>query len=349
MPALPSIGTKLEAGWGRFLKHAPLSGDDFSDVLGEQVRFRVIGAASDAAKHVIPDSRAARELWEQPSTRTFAQGVLELAREVDGHRSNGMRLRGFTLATSDAGYLANRAVHEFDQGLAPTARAYEAGLDAARRHIQNTVAVRKGAWLHLGPERSVGLVHALENPGTPRSQLSGSMRESLGHGTKTLLHELNHVGSDAAAPWFSEGKAEVLARWPGRVPHAGRLMGIDVPTGVGRWADDNGPYQEEVAAVRALLRMAGIDARRSAGFDAADRLLNHTRPTRVAKELAELVAQRHGTTTARRNELRRMVVDMVENRIAPDGVHARPRDVQKLARELERTRRARLVAGSDRR
>lgn len=344
MPVLPSIGTKLEAGWGQFLKRAPLAGDDFSDVLREQVRFRVVGEASNATEHVIPDSRAARRLWEQPSTQRFAQAVLDLAREVDGHRSHGMRLRGFTLATSDAGYLANRAVHEFDQGVTPTARAYEAGLDAARRHIQNTVAVRKGAWLHMGPERSAGLIHALEHPGTPRAELSGSMRESLGHGTKTLLHELNHVGSDAVSPWFSEGKAEVLARWPGRVPHAGTLMGIDVPTGVGRWADDAGPYQEEVAAVRALLRMAGIDARRSAHFDAADRLLNRTRPTRVARELAELVAQRHGTNAATRNELRRTIVDLVENRIAPDGVHARPRDVQKLARELERARRVRLAA-----
>jgi hypothetical protein len=93
--------------------------------------------------------------------------------------------------------------------------------------------------------------------------------------------------------------------------------------------------------------MAGIDARRSADFDAADRLLNHTRPTRVARELAELVAQRHGTTAKERNELRRTIVDLVENRIAPDGVHARPRDVQKLARDLERARRVRLAADDD--
>ena len=344
MPVLPSIGTKLGTGWGQYLKQAPLAGDDFADVLREQVRFRVIGAATDATEHVIPDSHAARELWEQPSTRRFGQAVLDLAREVDGHRAHGMRLRGFTLATSDAGYLANRAVHEFDHGVTPTARAYEAGLDAARHHIQNTVAVRKGAWLHMGPERSAGLVHALEHPGTPRAELSRSLRQSLGHGTKTLLHELNHVGSDAVAPWFSEGKAEALARWPGRVPHAGRLMGIDVPTGVGRMADDAGPYQEEVTAMRALLRMAGIDARRSSHFDAADALLNRTPPRRVAKELAELVARRHGATPKERNDLRRTVVDLVENRIAPDGVHARPRDVQKLARDLERARRVRLAA-----
>jgi hypothetical protein len=38
------------------------------------------------------------------------------------------------------------------------------------------------------------------------------------------------------------------------------------------------------------------------------------------------------------------VTDLITNKIAPDGIHANPRVVQKLARELERTRRIRLAA-----
>lgn len=342
MPVLPSIGTKLGAGWGQFLKHADLAGDDFAEVLREQVRFRIPHAGATSADQVIPDSRAARVLWERPETRRFVQGVLDLANEVSG--TDATPLRGFTLATSDVGYLANRAVHHFRSGVTPTREAYEAAIDASRAHITNTVAVRKGAWLHMGPERSRGLINALEHPGTLRKDLSASMRTSLGRGTKTLLHELNHVGSRAPSPWISEGKAETLARWPGRVPHAGKLMGIDVPTGVGRWADDIGPYQEEVTSMRALMRMAGLDPRRSRNFDEAERLLNGTPPDTLVKSIADRVAKRHGTTAKERNELRRTVTDLIENRIAPDGVHANPRGVQKLARELERTRRVRLAA-----
>ncbi|MCW2921691.1 MAG: hypothetical protein JWL76_1565 [Thermoleophilia bacterium] len=342
MPVLPSIGTKLGAGWGQFLKHAPLAGDDFADVLKDQVRFRITRAGATSVDDVVPDSKAARLLWKRPETRQVVQGVLDLANEVSG--SPATPLRGFTLATSDVGYLANRAVHSFRPGHAPTMAAYEAALDVARAHISDTVAVRKGAWLHMGPERSRGLIHALEHPGTPRDELSASMRTSLGRGTKTLLHELNHVGSKAPAPWISEGKAETLARWPGRVPHAGRTMGIDVPTGVGRWADDIGPYQDEVTSVRAIMRMAGLDPRRSRNFAEAERLLNGTPPEDLVKSIADRVAKRHGTTAKERNALRRTVTDLIENRVAPDGVHANPRAVHKLARELERTRRVRLAA-----
>ncbi len=341
MPSVPSIGTKLGTGWSQFLKSAPLAGDDFADVLRDQVRFRVLRAGSTDIADVRPDSRTAAELWERPETRRFVQGVLELAHRVSG--AEAVPLKGFTLATSDVGYLANRAIHHFGPGVAPTTEAYEAGLKMARRHISDTVAVRKGPWLHLGPERSRGLVNALEHPGTARTELTPGLRSSLGHGVKTLLHELNHVGSDAPAPWISEGKAEVLARWPGRVVDAGERMGIDVPRGVGRWADESGPYQEEVAAVRALLRMAGLDSRRSKDFAAAEKLLNGTPPKRFTKAMAERIAERHGTTAAERNDLRRRITDLIDNRIAPDGVHARTHAVQELARELEKSRRVRLA------
>ena len=35
--------------------------------------------------------------------------------------------------------------------------------------------------------------------------------------------------------------------------------------------------------------------------------------------------------------------DLIDNRIAPDGVHARTHAVQELARELEKSRRVRLA------
>jgi hypothetical protein len=335
-PVLPSIGTKLGSGWGALLKSMPLEDGSFADVLADQVRFRITQAGATSIEHVLPDSARARELWKLDSTKQFAQGVLDLANDVSGNSTSP--LRGFTLSTSEAGFLANRAVHHFRPGVAPTRAAYDAGIEASRAHLTGTVAVRKGAWLHLGPLRSEGLLHALEHPGTPRGDLSARMRTSTGRGVKTLLHELNHVGSGAPSDWVSEGKAEALARWPGRVPAAGRALGIDVPSGVGRWADETGPYQEEVASVRALLRMAGIDPTKASHYERARALLNDTPADKLAGELASRIARRHGETAAERNELRRTVRQLVEHGIAPDGEHADPAAVRRLARSLEWSR-----------
>lgn len=336
-PVVRSIGTELGTGWSRLLRRMPLEDEPFASVLREQVRFRVVPPGASSDSDVVADSAAARELLRSPATRRFTEGVLELYRDVSGPAA--AKLAGFSLSTSEAGYLANRAVHHFGPGVRPTRAAYEAGIAASEAHIAGTVAVRRGGWMHLGPRRSEGLLHALQHPTRSLDDYPPRARESLGHGTKTILHELNHIGSRAGATWLSEGKAEVLARWPGRIPHAGRALGIEVPKGIGRQADDHGPYQGEVAAVRALLRMAGIDPRRSKDFRAAEQLLNATPPDELAGTIADLVARRHGTSTAERRQLRDTATRLVERDIAPDGRTARPGEVQRLARELERARR----------
>lgn len=347
MPVLPSIGTNLGSGWGALLKRTPYAGSTFGEVLADQVRFRTTRAGATSLEHVVPDSARSRELWELESTKRFVQGVLDLSNEVTG--AERAQLRGFSLATSEAGYVANRATHHFGAGVEPTRRAYRAGVEAAREHVEGTAAVRKGAWLHLDPQRSAGMIHMLEHPGTPLSELSSRQRESLGKGVKTLLHELNHVGSPKPAgtdelSWLSEGGAETLARWPTRVKRAGDTLGFPVPARVGSWFDDAGaPYQEEVDSVRALLRMSGIDPSRARNYPAAERLLNGIPEDRLPQAFATAVAERHGADAAHARELRRTVRRLVERQVAPDGEHADPRAVQRLARELEAARRDRLT------
>ncbi|MCW2926852.1 MAG: hypothetical protein JWM86_820 [Thermoleophilia bacterium] len=339
MPILPSIGTRLGAGWGRYLAKAPLAGHDFGDVLAEQVRFRIIRAGATSIDDVRPDSRAARTLWKHPETRQVVQGVLDLANSVSGS-GGASPLRGFTLSTTEAGYVANRAVHHFRDGT-PTRDAFEAGLAAARSHVHETAAVRKGAWLHLDPARSAGLLHMLRNPGTELAELSPHTRDSLGRGVKTLLHELNHVSSPrphgaARLDWLSEANAETLARWPGQVRRAGETLGIPVPARVGRWFDDEGrPYQEEVDALRGLLRLAGIDTSRIGSFSRAERLLNGTPEDRLPAKLAKLIADRHTTNVADERALARRIERIIVKEIAPDGSNARARPVEALRAELE--------------
>lgn len=346
MPVLPSIGTSLGSGWGALLKATPYAGSTFGEVLGDQVRFRTTRLGATSIDHVVPDSARARELWELDTTKRFVQGVLDLSNEVSG--AERAQLQGFSLATSEAGYVANRAVHHFGPGVEPTRRAYRAGVEAARAHVAGTAAVRKGGWLHLDPERSAGMLHMLERPGTPLADLSARRRESLGKGVKTLLHELNHVGSPKPSgtdelSWLSEGGAETLARWPTRVKRAGETLGFPVPARVGSWFDDAGaPYQEEVDSVRALLRMSGIDPARARDFPAAERLLNGIPEDRLPHVFAAAVAERHGVDADHARELRRTVRRLVAREIAPDGEHADPRAVQKLARDLEAARRDRL-------
>jgi hypothetical protein len=345
MPIMQSIGAELGAGWSRLLKRASVDGERAADVLAEQVRFRITKPGTSSIAHVVPDSARARELWELPQTRRFMEGVLELANEV-GTEPSPLRL--VTLATSDAGYVLNRATHRFRSGVTPTRRAFEAAMDTASAHVTGTVAVRKGDALHLGPKRSEGILWALEHPDVAREDMPARIRTALGRGVKTLLHELDHVGTPkqpetAHLDWLREGRAEAFARWPGRVPAAGRTLGLDVPRGVGRWADEDGPYQHEVAAVRALLRMAGVDTRRAADFRDARSLIGTVDETKLAAKLASTVAKRHATSATEAKELRSKVRALVNSRIAPDGSHANPRPVQRLARSLEAARRERLA------
>jgi hypothetical protein len=272
------------------------------------------------------------------------QGVLDLANEVGEGPS---RLGGISLATSDSGFVANRAVHHFKPGITPSREAYAAAIDAATHHVEGNVAVRKGAWLHLGARRSEGLLHALEQPGIAKADMSKRFQRSLGTGVKTLLHELDHVGTPSTRQtkhldWLREGRAETFARWPGRVPYAGEQLGLPVPRGIGRLADSHGPYQSEVRAVRALLRMAGINTRKSAEFDGARSLIGLTPEGELSKQIARAVATRHATTPAEATQLRATVRKLVEHDIAPDGSHARSTAVRRLARELEQARADRL-------
>lgn len=348
MPILPSIGTELGTGWGALLKRVALEGEPFAHVLADQVRFRVTKAGATSIEHVRPDTARARELWQHPETRSLMQGVLNLANEVGQGPS---KLGGITLSTSEAGFVANRAVHHFQPGVTPSREAYNAGIDAARRHVDGNVALRKGAWLHLGPRRSEGLLHALEHPGIAKADMSPRMQRSLGTGVKTLLHELDHVGTPSTRQtrnldWLREGRAETFARWPGRVPHAGMELGVHVPRGIGRLADGHGPYQSEVKAVRALLRMAGINPRTASQFDEARELIGLTPEPKLAARIADAVAARHATTPEAATKLRATVQRLVEHDIAPDGSNARSTEVRRLARELEQARSYRLDAST---
>ncbi|MCB0877468.1 MAG: hypothetical protein KDC46_00600 [Thermoleophilia bacterium] len=343
---MASIGTELGTGWSRFLKGVSIDGERVADVLADQVRFRITRPGSTSLSHVVPDSAKARELWELPQTRTFVRGVLELANDVGTDPSP---LTGFTLATSEAGYVVNRAVHGMKPGVAPTREAYEAAIDAATNHVAGTVAVRKGTWLHLGPKRSEGILWALDHPDVPRSEMPKRIRTSLGFGVKTLLHELDHVGTPTTPgtkhlDWLREGRAEVFARWPGRVPAAGRTLGLDVPTGVGHMADDTSTYRNEVAAVRALLRMAGVDTRRSSEFAAARELIGTVPEHKLAARLATAISKRHAIGDDEARLLRSKVRSLVNSKIAPDGSHADPRRVQRLSRGLEAARSDRIAA-----
>jgi hypothetical protein len=343
-PVLPSIGTKMAAGWGKYLAHAPFEdGATFGEVLKDQVRFRITKPGATTIDDVVPDSAAARELWERDSTKRYVQGVLDLANEVTGAGPT-TPFEGFTLATSEAGYVANRAVHHYWEG-APGRDAYEEGLALARAHVDETAAVRKGAWLHLDPKRSAGMLYMVRHPDAQLGDLSSRTRDSLGRGVKTLLHELNHVespipeGAAERLSWVSEGTAETLARWPGRVKHAGRVLGFDVPARVGAKFDAEGkPYQEEVDAIRGLLRLTGIDTSRASQFPRAERLLNGTPEDKLPHVLARRIADRHTIGPKAEAKLARRIERVISREVAPDGEHAATRVIQRLARELRAAR-----------
>ncbi|MCW2923075.1 MAG: hypothetical protein JWM98_479 [Thermoleophilia bacterium] len=333
-PVLPSIGTSMGPGWGSYLAHAPFEDHAFGEVLSEQVRFRTVRPGATSADDVRPDSVAAAKLWEQPTTKRFVQGVLDLANgmAVDGTAELG----GFSLSTSEAGYVANRAVHSFGAG-SPTDDAFAAGVQQARTHTTNTAAVRKGDWLHLDPQRSAGLLHMLERPDDTLADLDARTRESLGRGVKTLLHELNHVASPRPPSatnmdWLSEGTAETLARWPGRVTQAAKVLGVPVPAKAGSWFDDEGrPYQEEVDSVRGLLRLSGIDPTKAHDFARAERLLNRTPEDRLARTIASHIVRAQPVEDAARGALRSRISEIVSSRIARDGSNADPGVVHDLA------------------
>lgn len=336
-PVMPSIGTRLGPGWGSYLKQAPAPNGTYGDLLADQVRFRIVRSGATTIDDVRPDSRAAEELWKQPNVRTLVQGVLDVANSVSG--SSGTPLRGFTLSTSEDGYVANRAVHHFRTD-SPTEHAFHAGVAAATRHTAETAAVRKGAWLHLDPERSAGLLHMMRNPDANLASMPAELTTSLGWGVKTILHELNHVGSPRPKQarnmdWLSEGTAETLARWPGRVEQAGKQLGIAVPTRVGEWFDARQhPYQEEVDGVRALLQLAGINSRDPDHFTAAEQLLNGTPEDQLPREFARRIALRQATNPEQRSNLRRRIEQSILCDLAPDGSHVNPARVRQLVASM---------------
>ncbi len=332
-PVMPSIGARLGPGWGPYLMHAPAHRGSYGDLIADQVRFRIIRSGATSIADVRPDSRAAEALWKQPNVRQMVQGVLDVANGVSG--SSGTPLRGFTLATSEDGYVANRAVHHFRTD-SPSRQAFDAGVAAATRHTTDTAAVRKGAWLHLDPERSAGLLHMMHHPEADLKSLPAELATSLGWGVKTILHELNHVGSPRPKQarnmdWLSEGTAEALARWPGRVEQAGKQLGIAVPPRVGEWFDARQhPYQEEVDGVRALLRLSGIDPNNPAHFADAERLLNGTPEDQLPRELAGRIAARSALDAVERPQLAARIERVIATELAPDGSHVDPDRVQQL-------------------
>ncbi|MBC7459895.1 MAG: hypothetical protein H7287_00895 [Thermoleophilia bacterium] len=340
MGVLPSIGTRLGGDWGRFLDHAAFGQGTFGETLAEQVRFRIVRTQGATIDDVRPDSAAAHQLWTAPqtgpATRRFAEGMLHLADDVSG---GDAPFRGFSLSTSETGYVANRAVHSFRDGPATELR-YESALLDAQRHTESTAAVRKGAWLHLDEHRSAGLLYVLHHPGATLDDLSGIQRTQLGRGVKTILHELNHLGSPlpAAGPrfhWLAEGKAEVLARWPRRVTLAGAQLGVPTPSGVGRWFDrQQAPYQGQVDTVRGLLTLAGIDHTRPAAFGSAERMLNTHAEADLPYEFAQRIARRNAPPGAHRQVIHARVEALVASGVSSDGSHADAAKVQALAGEL---------------
>jgi hypothetical protein len=310
----------------------PYEDGTFAEMLGQQFRFRVLHHGATSVNDVRPDSLAAREIWDRPSTQQFAQGVLDIANGISGPPTP---LRGFTLSTSRAGYVANRAIHHF-RGSTPTEETYREGLRMARAHTRDTAAVRKGSWLHLGWDRSYGLRAKLLRPSLELEQMTPRRQAALGRGVKTLGHELNHISSPIPAgaeaqDWLSEGSAEVLSRWPGRVEAMGAQLGMRTPTGVGELFDQaQRPYQPEVNAVRGILALSGIDHTKPADYAAAEQLLNEIPEDRLPAHLARVIAEHHGADAAAEARLLRAL----SGAIAPDGSHALPDAVDQLERAL---------------
>ncbi|MCW2973313.1 MAG: hypothetical protein JWN72_1586 [Thermoleophilia bacterium] len=340
MGVLPSIGTRLGGEWGQFLKRAAYGDGTFGETLAHQVRFRTTKAVGATIDDIRPDSAAAQQLWTDPKTapgmRRFAEGMLQLVDEVSG---GDAPFRGFTLSTSDAGYVANRAVHAFRGGPASEAR-YAAALLQAEQHTEATAAVRKGAWLHLDPDRSAGMLHMLRHPGATLGDLDPVLRTKLGRGIKTTIHEINHIGSPLAPAgpafdWLAEGKAETLARWPQRVKAAGAKLGLPAPSGVGAWFDrQQAPYQGQVDTVRALLQLSGIDHRRPGAFFRAESMLNTHTEADLPGVFAARIARRNAPPGPARQTIFDRVEALVATGVSSDGTHADPAKVQALAGEL---------------
>jgi hypothetical protein len=308
----------------------------FGQILGEQFRVRFIRTGADSFADARPDSVSTAARWDDPRTRQLVEGVLGIAHDLGP--SDTLALRGFTLSTNEAGYVANRAVHHFRNDDA-TAQAYEAAINASKAHVENTAAVRKGGWLHLDPQRSAGLLRTLDGGDITAG---GAYEDSLGRGVKTLLHELNHVASprprDAKhLDWLSEGSAEALARWPGRVEAAGERLGVTTPRGVGSWFDAaQRPYQHEVDAVRGLIALADIDASNTRHFETARRILNDPTEDLVPAALARHITEVHELSPRQSHQLAVLLEDGMAQRIAPDGSHVDPARLDSL---LTRSRR----------
>lgn len=319
--------------WRDVLQRAPLDGRRFGEVVDEQFRVRYVH--TDDGMKARPDSLLAAELWDDASTKKFVDGIATLARRMDG---SGRGIGGVSLATDETGAIANRALHEFGASRTADREMFGRGIADARRHLEGTNAVRKGAWLHLGPVRSSGMLDNLQRPG---EHLSDDGCSRLGSGVKTLLHELHHVAPERPAQldhldWLAEGRAEALSRWPGRVPAAGRTLGMPVPLGVGRAADTFGPYQDEVLAVRELVRLAGVDPGKSANYPKAAKLLDWRAEGGIDATLGAAIAKRHGDTASERRSIERDVREAINEELAPNGSDVDPAALKSFVRSIER-------------
>ncbi len=338
-PLRPILSAFQHTPW---VASTPVDDSSVAAIVPRQVQVAIVGDGPFASRELRPLTPAARELLYGPHRDRAEQAIRGMISTLDA-QVGASTLRGFSLATDQAGFATNLLMSTIEAGIFPDSvssgdrRRFESDFTSLGRTVQVARAQNTG-WLDFGPKPSSQLRSIIEL-GTRASRADA---EEFG---LVAAHELQHSVTPHNPTtiadrhvWVEEGIAETLAWWPGVVRGMLERMGAPVPlvdpdpymAAPGTTA--SAEYRARHRAVQALLGLAGITPYDEAGTPST---AAHRRAMEVLQG-GDLTgaARRMAAAIGAHRRLPRDEVDAVASLI--DGMSGTPGEVVALEQMLDR-------------
>jgi hypothetical protein len=277
--------------------------DTVRTLLDRQPRFSISEAEPGAALLVSPTTAGGRALLAGPGGAGIADAIGGYAGWAREQAGGTHVIHEVALSTSNRGFAANtmRNILAGPQGaryhppLAPT--------PAATRALQRAV-VEDGAYgvLRLGgANHEMGRIAV--GPGLSRKLIKAGQDTASDGARRELSYALRHEGQHAVTPflegeqlqWLEEAQADLFTRAPGSAARLAQLVpAFARSTGADGWTTQPlRGYPRQVAALRGMLDLAGIDTSTAAGIESARTLLQGGAIEDAPAKLAAAVRAAH--------------------------------------------------------
>lgn len=278
------------------------------ELLEAQPRFATARSTAGALT-LLPANSSATAYVRTPTGGAVVDGLARLAAAVEQRDGRPLDLDGIALSTSDAQRKAAYVAGSIANGnlAVPPKRAMASDdwLDDATDVLADADAGHFSDYGSRWVTIDAGTTRALR--GIAAGTHTSSGREAR-DSTMMVWHELEHAASPISVAAsnrlgdLEEGIASTLTNWPGTAAAAAGATGWKI--------DARGPtptYGKETAAVRAMLRLAGVDTRRTGDVTRAVDLLQSGSVTRVPGRLADAIVGAQELAPSAREPLRQRI------------------------------------------